>query len=161
MFTPVDPAIKEKVITAYLAGHDRNQITRELHEQGIKLSHGSISNFINAYKRKHEQPSQPQLSPESSDASTGVDMNSTSSPSSTAPRDGGPLSHLLNEDPDSNSDPIVADDCQETWENIGDIEILPTKLEPFPSEDLETEMSKQVNIETNAINQDDVDSHLG
>src|SRR5215467_13429789 len=55
MFTPVDPAIREKVISAYVAGHGRNQITRELHEQGIKVSHGSISNFINAYKRKHEQ----------------------------------------------------------------------------------------------------------
>jgi hypothetical protein len=56
MFTPVDLAIREKVISAYVAGHGRNQITRELHEQGIKVSHGSISNFINAYKRKHEQP---------------------------------------------------------------------------------------------------------
>src|SRR5215469_2640092 len=158
MFTPVDPAIKEKVISAYLTGKGRNQITRELHEQGVRVSHGSISNIIGAYKRKHEQPSQPQVSPDSSDASTGVDMNSTSSSSSTAPRDGGPLSHLLNEDPDSNSDPIVADDCRETWENIGDIDILPTKLEPFPSEDFETEMSKQANIETNAINQDHVDS---
>src|SRR5215471_1582845 len=102
MFTP----IKEKVISAYLAGSGkgRNQITRELHEQGIKVSHGSVSNIINAYKRMHEQPSQSQVSPESSDASTGVDMNSMSSPSSTA---GGLLSHLLNEDPDSNSDPII------------------------------------------------------
>ena len=100
MFTPVDPAIKEKVISAYLTGKGRNQITRELHEQGVRVSHGSISNIIGAYKRKHEQP---QVSLESSDASTGVDMNS-----STAPRDGGPLSHLLNEDPDSNSDPFVA-----------------------------------------------------
>jgi hypothetical protein len=158
MFTPVDPAIKEKVISAYLTGKGRNQITRELHEQGVRVSHGSISNIIGAYKRKHEQPSQPQVSPESSDASTGVDMNSMSSPSST--QDGGPLSHLFNEDPDSNSDPIVADHCQETWENIGDIDILPTKLEPFTSEDLETEMSKQVNIETNAIIQDHVDSQL-
>src|SRR5215472_15013286 len=58
MFTLVDPVIREKVISAYVAGHGRNQITRELHEQGIKVSHGSISNFINAYKRKHEQ-SQP------------------------------------------------------------------------------------------------------
>src|SRR5215470_11323635 len=107
MFTPVDPAIKEKVISAYLTGKGRNQITRELHEQGVRVSHGSISNIIGAYKRKHEQLSQPQVSPES-DASTGVDMNNMSS---TAPRDGGPLSHLLNEDPDSNSDPIVA----ETW----------------------------------------------
>src|SRR5215510_16448057 len=148
MFTPVDPAIKEKVISAYLTGKGRNQITRELHEQGVRVSHGSISNIIGAYNRKHEQPSQPQVSPESSDTSTSVDMNSMSSPSSTAPRDGGPLSHLLNEDPDS--DPIIA----ETWENIGDIDILPTKLEPFPSEDLETEMSNQ------AINQDDVDSCL-
>src|SRR5215831_21174994 len=116
MFTPVDPAIREKVISAYLAGHGRNQITRDLNEQGIKISHGSVSNFINAYKRQDEQTSQ-------SDASTSVDMNT--SPSSTAPRDGGPLSHLF-EDPDSNSDPIVA----ETWENI---DILPTKVEPFPS----------------------------
>src|SRR5215467_1089252 len=151
MICNVDPAIKEKVISAYLTGKGRNQITRELHEQGVRVSHGSISNIIGAYKRKHEQPSQLQVSPESSDASTGVDMNSMSSPSSTAPRDGGPLSHLLNEDPDSYSDTIVA----ETWENIGDIDILPTKLELFPSE---AEMSKQVNIETNAINQDHVDS---
>jgi hypothetical protein len=145
MFTPVDPAIKEKVISTYLTGKGRNQITRELHEQGVRVSHGSISNIIGAYKRKHQQPSQPQVSLESSDASTGVDMYDTTS---TAPRDGGPLSHLF-EDPDSNSDLVV-----ETWENIDDIDILPTKLEPFPSEDLETEMSKQ------AINQDDVNSHL-
>jgi hypothetical protein len=64
----------------------------------------------------------------------------------------------LNEDSDSNSDPIVSGDCHETRENIDDIDILPTKLKPFPSEDFETEMSKQVNIETNAINQDHVDS---
>src|SRR5215471_7991002 len=157
MFTPVDPAIKEKVISAYLTGKGRNQITRELHEQGVRISHGSISNIIRAYKRKHEQPSQSQVSPESSDASTGVDMNNMSSPSSTVMRDGGPLSYLLNEDSDSNSDPIVSGDCHETRENIDDIDILPTKLKPFPSEDFETEMSKQVNIETNAINQDHVD----
>src|SRR5215469_12439022 len=102
MFTPVDPAIKEKVISAYLTGKGRNQITREFHEQGVRVSHGSISNIIGAYKRKHEQPSQPRVSPESSDASTGVDMNSMSSPSPTTLRGGGPLSHLF-EDPDSNS----------------------------------------------------------
>jgi hypothetical protein len=58
-----------------LAGHKgRNQITRELHEQGIKVSHGSISNIINAYKRKHEQP---KPSPNGDDVaiSTGVPMN--------------------------------------------------------------------------------------
>ena len=64
MFTPIDPAIKEKVISAYLAGKKgRNQITRELHEHGIKVSHGSISNIINAYKRKHEQPTNASISP--------------------------------------------------------------------------------------------------
>ena len=56
VFAPVEAAIKEKIISAHLAGHGRNQIDRELREQGIKVSHGSISNFINAYKRKHEQP---------------------------------------------------------------------------------------------------------
>jgi len=60
MFAPVDPAIKEKVISAYLAGNvGRNQVTRQLHSQGIKVSHGSVSNIINAYKRQHEQQSQP------------------------------------------------------------------------------------------------------
>jgi hypothetical protein len=68
MFTPVDPAIREKVISAYVAGHGRNQITRELHEQGIKVSQGSISNFINAYKRKHEQ-SQPKPGDDASSSS--------------------------------------------------------------------------------------------
>jgi hypothetical protein len=70
MFTPVDPAIKEKVISAYLTGKGRNQITRELHEQGVRVSHGSISNIIGAYKRKHEQP---KPSPNGDDA--GVPMN--------------------------------------------------------------------------------------
>jgi len=49
MFKPVDPAIKEKVISAYLTGKGRNQITRELHEQGVRVSHGSISNIIGMY----------------------------------------------------------------------------------------------------------------
>ena len=40
VFAPVDPAIKEKVISAYLAGYGRNQITRQLNEQGIKVSLG-------------------------------------------------------------------------------------------------------------------------
>ncbi len=56
MFAPVDSSIKEKVIAAYLTGQGRNQIARELHAQGIQVSHGSISNIINAYKRKNEQP---------------------------------------------------------------------------------------------------------
>jgi hypothetical protein len=84
MFTPVDPAIKERVISAYLAGKGRNQIDRELHEKGIKVSHGSISNIINTYKRKHEQPLQSDIS--------GTEQTVIT------PRDGGPLSNFLNED---------------------------------------------------------------
>jgi len=84
MFTPVDPAIKERVISAYLAGKGRNQIDRELREKGIKVSHGSISNIINTYKRKHEQPLQ-------------IDISGTEQAVIT-PRDGGPLSNFLNED---------------------------------------------------------------
>ena len=68
VFAPVDPAIKEKIISAYLAGHGRNAIFRQLNDQGIKISHGSVSNFINAYRKKHEQSlqqlqQQPQPSP--------------------------------------------------------------------------------------------------
>jgi len=55
VFAAVDPSIREKVVAAYLAGKGRNQIDREFRSQGIKLSHGSISNFINTYKREHEQ----------------------------------------------------------------------------------------------------------
>src|SRR5215469_9090598 len=121
MFTPVDPAIREKVISAYVVGYGRNQITRVLNGQGIKVSHGSISNIINAYKRKHEQPSQLQPSsppeqqssqpqvfqfqgpPSDTSISTGIDMNNTGSPSSTAPRYSGvgkviTVTDLLNED---------------------------------------------------------------
>jgi hypothetical protein len=80
VFASVDPAIKEKVIAAYLAGHGRNQITRELHDQKIKVSHGSISNIINAYKRQHEQKQWK------SDVSTNtnVPLNNIGSPSSMA-----------------------------------------------------------------------------
>jgi len=84
MFAPVDPMTKEKVIAAYLAGHGRNQIDRELHEQGIKVSHGSISNIINAYKRKHEQPTQS--NDNNTDISTAISIKNIGSPSSTAPR---------------------------------------------------------------------------
>ncbi len=122
VFAPVDPAIKEKVLSAYLAGHGRNQITREMHGLGIKVSHGSISNIINAYKRKHEQPSQLQICPESRTSnagiSTGVDINNTGSPllmtfhdsetgqavtttnnsNSNVVTPRGPLSNLLGED---------------------------------------------------------------
>ena len=119
VFASVDPAIKEKVLSAYLAGHGRNQITREMHGLGIKVSHGSISNIINAYKRKHEQSSQLQVYPESrtSNAGTVVDINNIDSPllmtrhdsgtgqaitttnnsnsNVVTPRNGAPLSHLF------------------------------------------------------------------
>ncbi len=134
VFASVDPAIKEKVLSAYLAGHGRNQITREMHGLGIKVSHGSISNIINAYKRKHEQPSQPQACPESRTSnagiSTGVDINNTGSPllmtchdsgtgqtitttnnsnsNVVTPRNGAPLSHLLGEDTSTDEDEIIS-----------------------------------------------------
>jgi hypothetical protein len=111
VFAPVDPAIREKVIASYLAGNGkgRNQITRELHGQGIKVSHGSVSNIINAYKRKHEQPSKTQVCPELSVSNAGISSGTPmgSSSSVVTPRDGGPLSHLLNEDRMVNPDSIV------------------------------------------------------
>src|SRR5215831_11765552 len=62
VFAPVDPSIREKVVAAYLAGKGRNQIDREFRSQGIKVSHGSISNMINKYKREQQPPSPPQCS---------------------------------------------------------------------------------------------------
>lgn len=72
VFTPVDPVIKEKVLAKYLAGYGRNQIDRELRKEGVKISHGSISNIISAYKKKHEQSLR-------SDAtiSMGININNT------------------------------------------------------------------------------------
>jgi hypothetical protein len=46
-------------------------------EQGIKVSHGSISNIINSYKQEHEQPSQSLPS----SISTTVDESIVGSPS--------------------------------------------------------------------------------
>jgi hypothetical protein len=60
VFTPIDSSIKEKIISLHLSGSGRNQIDRLLREQGVKVSHGTISNVINAYRQrvKNEQSSQ-------------------------------------------------------------------------------------------------------
>jgi hypothetical protein len=53
-FAPVDPATREKVIAAYLAAKGKksqNQIVRELREEGIRVSRGSVNNFVNVYKK--------------------------------------------------------------------------------------------------------------
>jgi hypothetical protein len=101
VFAPVDPMTKDKVIAAYLAGHGRNQITRELHEQGIKISHGSVSNFINAYKRQHEQPPHEQEASSGNNnagVTTGISMaRSGNGKASVTPRNGGPLSWFTTE----------------------------------------------------------------
>jgi hypothetical protein len=74
-------------------------VDRELNGDGIKVSHGSISNIINAYKRKHEQspqlqPSPPQKQQEQETTSSPTTLNivhaiigDTGSPSSN-PGDG-------------------------------------------------------------------------
>jgi hypothetical protein len=132
VFPPLDPAIKEKVIAAYLSGHGRNQTTRQLNEQGIKISFGSVSNIINAYKREHEQTSQPPShgpQPEADATITGIPMNigagspllmarhssgqavSTTNTNSISnintPRDGGPLFHLLGEDTSTDEEEVI------------------------------------------------------
>jgi hypothetical protein len=174
MFAPVDPTIKEKVISAYLAGHGRNQITRDLNGQGIKVSHGSISNIINAYKRKHEQqPSQPQVSPRPSpngdDAgiSTGIRMNigagspllsgigqvtksNANSNSNVVSRDGGPLSYFLGEDNANHASTDEEDSYSNSQSSVppasGSASAIPPKSEPLFIKDPETEM--QINIES-------------
>jgi hypothetical protein len=137
VFAPVDPAIREKVIAAYLAGHGRNQITREMHGLGIRVSHGSISNFINAYKRKHEQPSQSQICPESRTSNAGISSGTPmgSSSSVVTPRDGGPLSHLLNEDMMVNPDSIVTDTNPDTDMEITDFD---EHYDPEPEIEVQT-----------------------
>jgi hypothetical protein len=64
VFAPVDPAIKEKIITAYLSGFGINRIVRDLHKNGIKVSHGSVCNIVRKYKQSQplqlKETSQPQ-----------------------------------------------------------------------------------------------------
>ena len=159
MFTPVDPAIKEKVLSAYLAGHGRNQITREMHRLGIKVSHGSISNIINVYKRKHEQPSQPQICPESRTSnagiSAGVDINNTgsahlmtchscgtgqavttnnSNSNVVTPRNGAPLSHLLGDDTSTHEEEIISVSVTPYSNSPSPVVpvLTPPKQEPLP-----------------------------
>ena len=140
VFAPVDPAIKEKVIYAYLAGHGRNQITRELHEQGIKISHGSVSNFINAYKRKHEQaPSPPEQ--QASSGSNNADIGESSplfsgkgKATSVTPRDGGPLTHFLSGEGEDTMttvpDPISSTDGSPASLKVEDADVINSSEEP-------------------------------
>jgi hypothetical protein len=62
VFPAVKPEIRQKIITAHLAGLGRNLIARQLNEQGLKVSRQSVSNIINRYKKEHTstntQPSQ-------------------------------------------------------------------------------------------------------
>jgi hypothetical protein len=51
---PVKPEIRDKVILLHLSGLGRNQIDRELRQQGVKVSHGSISNIITRHLREKQ-----------------------------------------------------------------------------------------------------------
>ena|SRR5215467_552464 len=91
-----------QIISMYLTGQGRNQITRTLNEQGMKISSGSVTNIINRHKCQHQETSQPRPSSENARISTGVPMNIPAcSPlldgigKAAIHRDGGPFSHLL------------------------------------------------------------------
>ena len=163
VFTPVDPAVKEKIIAAYLSGKGRNQIDRDLHEQGVKVSHGSISNIINAYKHEHEhQPQSPQ--PEAGSISTGVPMNniegssllithsgigravSTTNSSSVTPKNGGPLSHLLVNMTNSPIEPTLSTITNSVTPEELDFSDNPYP-ESYPNPDLHVD-NMQVNIKS-------------
>jgi len=45
VFEAVKSEIKDKVISAHLTGHGRNEFVRELSKQGIKVSAGSVSSY--------------------------------------------------------------------------------------------------------------------
>jgi hypothetical protein len=113
VFAPVDPLIKEKVVAAYLAGKGRNQIERELHGQGIKVSHGSISNIINAYKCKHEQSSGADVNAvktqEQTSATAGQNESGLHDKGPSQQHDG-PLQPLPWQEAPSNNSKYTADD---------------------------------------------------
>jgi hypothetical protein len=66
VFAPVKPEIKQQIISLWSTGHGRNEIDRLMSQQGIKVSHGSISNIIAAHRHQHEQS--PQLQPSNDNA---------------------------------------------------------------------------------------------
>ena len=82
MFTPIDPAIKEKVIAAHLAGQGRNQIARQLNKQGLKISNQSVSNIINRDKRQHDQLLQSHTSVNEKLLQSHTNINNINSPPS-------------------------------------------------------------------------------
>jgi hypothetical protein len=106
VFTPVDPVIKEKVLAKYLAGYGRNQIDRELRKEGAKISHGSISNIISAYKKGQSLQSDVTISmgininnTDGSSLLSGTELAvTTNSKPDVIPKNGGPLSHFLGDD---------------------------------------------------------------
>jgi hypothetical protein len=54
VFAPVKPEIKQQIISLWSTGHGRNEIDRLMSKQGIKVSHGSISNVMTAHKRQQQ-----------------------------------------------------------------------------------------------------------
>jgi hypothetical protein len=76
VFPPVDSLIQEKIITAHLAGKGRNQIWRNLNEQGLRVSSASVTNIINRHKRRQRETSSIVAT-----TNTAADQNKDGSPS--------------------------------------------------------------------------------
>lgn len=130
-----------------MAGHGRNQITRQLHEQGIKVSHGSVSNIIN--KLKHEQSSQlpPQPLPPNAGISTGVPMDIGA---------GSPLLSGTGQPKATKSNTNSIPRNREPDLNKSDVRVT-----TFPEEGLsekEFKNNKGISIEDHAIVDEDADS---
>lgn len=88
VFPALDPTIREKVISAYLTGHGRNQITLELNEQGLKVSTASVAKIIKGYEHQHQETlpnvaTTTDISPERSEGLTLKDLQNLYSISCT------------------------------------------------------------------------------
>jgi hypothetical protein len=66
MSPPISSSVKEKVIQLHLDGKGRNEIAEVLNHSHIRISQGSVTNILNAWKREqgNSDTSQPVASPE-------------------------------------------------------------------------------------------------
>jgi hypothetical protein len=131
VFPPVDSLIQEKIITAHLAGKGRNQIWRNLNEQGLRVSSASVTNIINRHKRRQRETSSIVAT-----TNTAADQN----------KDGSPSFNSRSEEPVNVEEPM----------DFSDI----SYPEPYPNANIEPEVNtKSVTTKVNTPQKEDSEQH--
>src|SRR5215469_3640280 len=84
MIVTINPEIKTRVIQMSLDGYGRNQICKELNDQGIRISTTTVTHFIQDWKREHGNLELNSNSTSNSNSSSNSSSNSNSDPQELA-----------------------------------------------------------------------------